>query len=316
MALKSGLAAQIGYAAEGGTPGTAVTVTRFLPLVSESLTADRERLESAGIIAGRRLKTSEQWNGGNITVGGDVAHELFQRGTGLLWSHMLGANATTGSGPYTHTATVGDLSGKSLTVQVGRPGTGGTVHPFTYAGCKVASWELAFAQGEIATLGLTLIGMTETTGTALASATYATGAGAPFKFNHASVTIGGVAYPVTGGTVSGDNGLADDRRFVGSQTISEPLEVAHREITGSLESEFVDLTAYNRVVNGTEAALVVAFTSGTNSFTLTANVRFDGETPTVGGPEILGQNLAFKVVADGTDAAAITAVTVNADSTA
>ncbi len=314
MAILSGLGSQIGFKAEV-TPGTAVAVDRFFPLVSESLTADPERLESAGIIAGRRLMTSEQWNGGNITVGGDVGLELFQQGTGLLWSHMLGGNATTGANPYTHTATLGDLSGKSLTVQVGRPGTGGVVHPFTYAGCKVASWELACSQGEIATLGLTLIGMSEaTTGAganALQTASYTTNQGKPFKFNHASVTVAGTSVPVKSATISGDNHLSDDRRFLGSQIIAEPLEVDLREITGSLEAEFVDLTQYNRVVAGTEAALVLAFTSGANSLTITANVRFDGETPTVGGKEILAQNLNFKVVASSTDAAAITAVTIN-----
>lgn len=315
MAIKSGLAAQLGIKTET-VVGTAVTVDRFYPLVSESVTAEYERLESAGIIAGRRLLTSEQWNGGNITIGGDIGLELYRQNMGLWWSHILGANNTTGSGPYTHTATIGDLSGKSFTTQIGKPGVGGTVHPFTYAGCKVASWELAVAQNEIATLGVTLAAMSVTTGTALASASYGTGDAQPFKFNHAAVSIAGSSYATKAITISGDNGLDLERRFLGSQAISEPLEMSRREITGSLDSEFIDLTAYNRVVAGTEAELVLALTAGADTFTFTANVRFDGETPQVGGTEIVPQNLTFKVVADDTDAASLTAVTVNGDSAA
>lgn len=312
MALKSGLMAQIGYAKES-TAGTIVTPTKFVPLVSESLSQERERLESSAIIAGRRFLTSEQWNGGNVTVGGDVQHELFQRGVGHLFEAMLGSVATSGSGPYTHTFTPGDLP--SLTVQVGRPGVGGTVHPFTYAGCKVASWELACSAGEIATVGLTLVGMTETTATALASASYTAEQAKPFKFNHGAVTIGGSSANVRSLTLSGDNGLADDRRFIGSQTISEPLEAGLRTVDGSMEVEFTDLTQYDRYVNGDEFAIVLAFTSGTNELTVTLNARYDGETPQVGGAELLTENLPFKAVASGADTTAITVELVNGDAT-
>lgn len=68
---RTGIAAQIGYAIET-TVGTPTTVTAFVPLVSESLTGERARLESAGIIAGRRVLSSNQWNGGDITVAGSV----------------------------------------------------------------------------------------------------------------------------------------------------------------------------------------------------------------------------------------------------
>jgi hypothetical protein len=314
-APRSGMSGQVGYKTES-VVGTGVTVDRFLPFVSESLTDQLERLESEGIVAGRRILDTEQWNGGNRTIGGDVGHELYQQGTALLWSHILGANTTTGSGPYTHTARIGDLTGKSFTTQIGKPGTGGTVHPFTFTGCKVASWELAVAQGAIATLGLTLIAMGATTGTALAAATFGAGALQPFKFNHGAISLGGSAVKVKQATVSGDNHLADDRRFIGQTTIDEPLEVDYREITGSLEVEFQNLTQYNHYVAGDELELILAFTSGANSCTLTANIRLDGETPQVGDKGIVPQNLPFKVIGNGSDASAISVVTVNGNSTA
>jgi hypothetical protein len=379
---RTGMDAQIGYALESSV-GTPATVTAFVPLLSETLMQDKTRLESSGIIAGRRVLTSNQWNGGNVTVSGSVQHELYNRGLGKLFTAMFGTVATTGAGPYTHTFTPGDLTGDALTVQVGRPATNGTVYPFTYAGMKVSSWEIACSQGEIATLGLDLVGMREfayrtvtdgvttsgsadisstsaafssddigkpisgtgipagatiasvtsataatlsanatatgtgitfTIGVALAAASYPSSI-KPLKFNHAAVTIGGASVNVTSMTVSGDNGLNTDRRFLGTQYISEPLEAALRNYSGTLEIEFTDLAQYTRFVAGSEAALVASFTSGADSVTITTNVRFDGSTPQVDGLEILSQSLPFKCVASSTDASAITVALVNADST-
>lgn len=379
---RTGMDAQIGYALET-TVGTPATVTAFVPLLSETLGQEKNRLESAGIIAGRRVLTSDQWNGGNVTVSGSVQHELYNRGLGKLFTVMFGAVTTTGAGPYTHTFTPGDLTGDALTVQVGRPAVNNTVYPFTYAGMKVASWEIACSAGEIATLGLDLVGQREfalrtvtdgvtTSGsTAISSATAAfsvddigkpisgTGipAGAtiasvtsataavlsanasasgtgitftigvalatasypasikPLKFNHAAVTIGGASVPVKMLSISGNNGLNADRRFLGSYYISEPLEAALRDYSGTVEIEFTDLTQYTRFVAGTETALVASFTSGTDSVTITTNIRFDGTTPQVKGPEIIGVSLPFKCVASSTDASAITVALVNSDST-
>jgi hypothetical protein len=374
--------AQIGYALET-TVGTPATVTAFLPLLSETLGQKKTRLESSGIIAGRRVVTSDQWNGGNVTVSGSIQHELYNRGLGKLFTVMFGAVATTGSGPYTHTFTPGDLTGDALTIQVGRPATNGTVYPFTYAGMKVTSWELACSAGEIATIGLDVTGTREfayrtvtdgvttsgsatitsataafstddigkpisgtgipanTTISAVASATSATlsanatasGTGItftfgialasasypanikPLKFNHAAITIGGAAVNVKSLSIQGNNMLNTDRHFLGSAYISESLEMGLREYTGTVEVEFSDLTQYTRFVAGTECALVAAFTSGTDSVTITTNVRFDGTTPQIGGADIVSVSLPFKCVASSTDASAITAVLVNGDAT-
>lgn len=382
MALGSGLAAQIGYGVES-TAGTVVTPTFFVPLVSESLGQERARLEAAGIIAGRRVLDSDMWNGGPVTVAGDVQHELYDVGMGSLLKAMFGTSVTTGSGPYTHTFTPGGLEDNSLTAQVGRPATDGTVYPFTYGGMKVDSWEIACSAGEIATVGLSFVGMSEQAGSrtvadgvttnastaassasgaftdadigksisgtgipagttiasvtsstaivlsaaatadgtglsfvigkALATASYASAK--PVKFNHGVVTIGGSAVQVKAATVAGNNGLTSDRLFLGSKNHATPLEAALREYTGSLDVEFTDLTQYNRYLAGDAFAIVLAFTVGANTLTITTKARYEpGITPNVGGPGILEQTLGFKCFGD-TDAEAITAVLVNTDAT-
>jgi len=313
MPLKSGLAGQVGFATET-VYGTGVTVTRFVPLIDESISQDIDRLESSGVIAGARVLRSQQWSAGNRKISGDIGLEVYDRSVGLLFRHMFGVVATTGTGPYTHTFTPGDLDDDSFTMQIGRPDIAGTVQPFTYAGCKVSQWELACAAGEIATLGLTVAAQSETTLTALATAAYATGI-APLTFVGGSLTIAAGAYPIKKITLSGDNKLDYDRYFVGSDLMGQPLEADLREYTGTIESEFQSLTAYNRFVNGTEAALVVHLAKGASTVDITCNVRFDGETPKLAGRGILQQPLPFKCVGSTTDASAITAVLVNSDVT-
>jgi hypothetical protein len=69
-------------------------------------------------------------------------------------------------------------------------------------------------------------------------------------------------------------------------------------------------------VNGAEAALSLAFDAGTGAkLTIAGNVRFDGSTPNVSGPELLEQALPFKFVSVTSDAAAFTVTLENADAT-
>lgn len=318
MAMRSGAAAQLGFAAEP-TWGTRTAPTDFLPLVEESLDHERERLESEGIIAGVTVLGSEQWNGGNVTVGGDVGLELYTEGLDLLLEHMFGTVDVTGTGPYvrTYKPAAGSIDGKGLTIQIGRPGVGGVVHPFDVVGAKIAEWEIACSEGEIATLGLTIVARSMVTGQTLAVPTYLPGATKPFKFNHGKLTIAGQPVKITEATVSGDNGLKDDRRFIvdgADGEIDEPLEESLREYTGEVTAEFVDLTQYQRFVDGTEHPFVLNFTAGAAQLEIAGNVRLDGGTPQVSGREILEQSLPVKFVrpagsVDDGDAISVTTTT-------
>lgn len=312
--LASGLAGQWGFVDES-TYGTFVAPTRFLEFLSESVKLERERIESNGIRAGRRIL--HRWAPGVQRVTGDIEFELAPQGTALLWKHILGAVATSGAGPYTHTLTPGDLSGKSMTVQIGRPDIGGTVRPFSYLGCKVATAELSLEVNEFVLMTVGLYGAHEDTGQALATASYPSGL-SPFVFTHGSISLAGSAFDVRSASLSIDNGLATDRHFIRATTPErpkEPLEADRRAITGTLTADFTDLTAYNRFVNGTEAALVFTLNAGASAqTTITLNVRFDGDTPEIGGAELLEQSLPFKAVSATSDAAAITVVVINSDS--
>jgi hypothetical protein len=310
------LSDQIGYGSET-TWATAAAISRHLPLLEESLSQEIGRIESEGIIAGARTRRSGQWAPGNKTVSGDVSHELYDRQLGILFLHMFGAVATTGvAAPFTHTFTPGSLKGKGLTVEIGREDTTNTLRRFLYAGCKVASWEIGCSEGEIATLGLTLVGRTEATGGTLSVPAYGAGL-IPLSFNHGTLSIdGNQVASITAATVNGDNGLAAERRFFSQAgLIAEPTENELRTYGGSLTSEFDSMANYDRYIAGTEHALVLRFLAGTNEVRLEANIRYDGETPNAGGRAIPTQDLAFTALGPTGDAGAMTAVLVNGDAT-
>lgn len=315
MATGSGISAQL-MVAEESTWGTAVTVTRAYELRSEGIGHDIGRINSDGIRSGQRVQRSEDWLPGAEKISGSVELELSTKNWALLGKHMMGSVSTSGAGPYTHTLTTGDLTGKGLTVQVGRPDVSGTVQPFTFAGCKVAGWELSCEAGneEPALVTLDLVGKSETTATALATASY-TASNALFAWPHLAVTIAGSGVSWRSFSIKGTNPFKDDRYKGGATTIDEPIENGMREYTGSITLDFDTLTQYNRYVGGNEAALVATFTRSTDIIAITTNARFDGIPPAVDNRDLLQVEIPFKCVGPTTDASAITVAVTSSEAT-
>lgn len=166
------------------------------------------------------------------------------------------------------------------------------------------SWEIGATVGEIGKLSVSIDAEDETTGTELAIASYPTDL-TLLTFVEATLDIAGAEVDVKSFNVTGSNSLATDRGQLGSALRKKPVETAMREYTGTVEAYFSGLAAYNRFVDGTEAALIAKFTGVTINDTykyelmVTMNVRFDGDTPTVDGPEEIMQPLAFKCLDSG-----------------
>lgn len=313
MATGSGIAGQLGLKEET-TWGTAVVVDRFYELLSEEIDFEPARVESEGIRSEQRVIRSDDWGAGTKRVSGSIELELSTKNMALLFKHAMGTLGTTGAGPYTHTLTPGTLTGKGLTVQAGRPSSDGTVQPFTWNGCKITAWELAFEIDQHVTLTLEIVGKDQTTGTALATASY-TSSNLLLSFTHGAIALGGSAAKVKSGTIRGENALNLDRVFVGDTSISEPLENGRREYSFDLTCEFESLTSLNRVVNGTEAALSLAFTRSTDSITVAGNIRTDEGMPNLADMDILEQPLTGKFVATAADSTAISVVVVSSEAT-
>lgn len=316
MTLKSGLISQIGFAAEATTAiGTRVVPTRFLEYTQEDITFNIQRIDSAGLRAGRR--TLHRWARGIEEVSGSFTVELGPQGSGLLFKHALGGAAVTGAGPYTHTFTPGALDSLGLTVQVGRPSTDGTVNAFDYTGCSITNFSIMAEVNAFAMMQIGIYGMTEVTSESLATASYPSGY-SPFVFTQGTLSIASSAVCVRSATITGDNALETGRHRICGTNNGRPkqaLESGLRDYAGTLSADFDSMTAYNRFRNGTEAALSLVFEASTSQkLTISGNVRFDGDTPNVTGPTILEQSLPFKFVSATSDAAAFSVELINSDS--
>lgn len=208
MTARSGIAGSVGFADES-TWGIPVAPTVHVPFVSESISQDIDRLESEAIITGQRMLRSQQWSEGDTTAGGDIQMELNDLSKGLLLKHMFGGSSTTG--PFSPA----DMGGLGLTVQVGVPDTtDGTVHPKTLAGGKVGTWEVALAESQIATLGLTVVGRhvigyrTVADGVTTNTSTTVTSATAAFVQDDVGKPISGTGIPAGAYLASVESGTS------------------------------------------------------------------------------------------------------------
>ena len=276
MPTGSGLDAQLMAALET-TWGTAVTPTKTYEFNSESLSWEPTWLEPTGLRVGTKYKRASRLVQSRQTVSGSIELEHSSRGMGTLWKAALGSTVTTptliAASAYKQVHNPGDFLGKSLTIQVGRPEpvAAGTVRPHTYAGCKVQSWEFSVSDNEVATLSLDIDGRSEATATALATASYTSGAEV---FNFSQVTVfktggtvaGATELTVTGGTtvpgvargitIKGEAPKATERYGLGNVGLkSEQLENDVPMITGSIEAEWDRATWYTPFANNTTTAI-------------------------------------------------------------
>jgi hypothetical protein len=298
--------------------GTPVTPNRWYEIVSETLERQQNVLQSSGLRAGaansRNLRLGTRRALTHRWAQGDVVMEVATRGMGRWFAQMLGGTPTVvqqaATDAWLHTYSMGSLAGKSLTVQKGvRDQAGTTVEKFTYHGCKVTSWDLAIAVGEILRLTVSLDAEDEDTTTALASHSY-TEAGLLYFAQGTLKVDGATVAKVTDANVSGDNALRTDAFFLGTGGLKgEPEPNDFPSVTGGLTAEFDDAaTFYDRFTSDEGVDLVLEFVGnnieGAHDERLTVTVpevHFTGETPKVGGPGVVTVSAPWEAAYDGTN---------------
>ncbi|MEV4000996.1 phage tail tube protein [Actinomadura sp. NPDC049753] len=330
MGTRSGLDAQLGIAAES-VFGTGVTVTRFLEFDNEDLKFMPTWLEGEGLRAGRKFKRASRVSVSRKDVNGKIDIKVPNKGLGLLLKHMIGSSATPAAigatSAYEQIHTPGDMYGKSLTIQVGRPEPGtGTVRPFAYTGCKITQWELTLQDGDHLKLSVTLDGRDEDTTTGLASASYASGVEL-YNFSHATLKLGGTPATASGKTsitggvavaavvnqiqLKGESPMAVDRYGVGNGGLkAEQLENDYPTVTGSLDAEFAKAELYDvyKAYDALALELVLEFGEADTgqpfhlSF-LAPAIKLKESGPSVDGPGLVKASVDFEVYDNGVDPA-------------
>jgi hypothetical protein len=300
MSLPSGLAASVGLATEA-TPGTAQTPDHFIDFNKETLKLGKKTVTGQGLRAGGLYERASRRVVANWAPAGGLDFDAPYSGLGLYLQHMIGGFGTfascvqqSASAAYLQTITPGPLTGKTGTLQVGKPDSGGTVRPFTYTGVKVADWTLTSELEKIVNLQLNLDAWQELTpdnpqgtsaGPALTSPTYTAGQQF-FHFLQGTIYNGGtlsntgtgpvvtsLASPTAAGyikkiEIKGTNALDTSRFFFGGTGGSgvpgvkgDQLENGFRKISGSLDVEFSSLTAaYDTYAADTTTTLELLFT--------------------------------------------------------
>lgn len=306
MPGKTGQSSIFGFGEESAY-GTRVAPTRFHEYTQESVKLDRPSIESNSLRAGKRV--TKWWVPNRKGAAGQGTFEVATRGFGLLLKHLLGDIATTtpagGTLSRDHTATLGDLDGQSLTVQISKNQVGGGgADPFDYVGVKIAEWQITNDVDGLLMLQVTFDAQDEHTSEALATASYPADLEL-FSYLGGLITLDGDAVDVRNVSLSGNNGLKTDRYFLRRSGLKkEQIEdTAPRALSGSFATDYDGLDLYNRFALGEEAALVLNWrgplieTGKYFEFEVSyPRIRFDGETPNVGGPDVIEQPVQFSAL--------------------
>lgn len=312
----SGLDAQIGVAAET-TYGTRVAPARFLPFESESLTLSKSYIETQPLMAGVMVQPEGYHVSSTRTAEGSIELQFFDRGMGKFLNMLTGSTVATvtpggATNTRTHTFPIGLTSpvGKSLSVQVGRPDTAGTVRPFDYTGCKITEAVISIESGEAATLSLNVNAQDEMTNQTLGTATYSAAA-RPFGFKNWAITLAGTSHTKCKSlTITIPLNMATDRYNLGNSGVKdEPLLNAQSDITVNATFEFASLADHTRFTAETSVALVATATNalieGSHYYSSTITVPVAKQIssgPVVSGPDLLTVDAEFKALYDGTNA--------------
>lgn len=241
------------------------------------------------------------------------------------------------TGAYKAVHSLGDLTGHSFALQAGRPAAdNATVVPATYTGCKVSEWELACAMSDILKLTLTIEARNELTGSwtdplnesvPSLQAYAAPASGAVFRWVGATVYYGGtpsttsgvtsVSSPTEAGNIKGPLSIKctrpmDTNRYAPDVAPfrNPPVQNALTKIDGSMTVEWLNSETYLAAYQEDTATSIEyrfvgeSIGSGSDFATLSilaSNVRLEGESVSVPGPEVLTQSVPWSVLNDGTN---------------
>ena len=319
------LDAQFGIADET-TYGTAVTPTRFFEVQSgDGFEYRPNRVQGMGMRPGsigprsaRRVTTS-------FDYGASMNAEVLSKGFGKLFEKFTGGTPTVTAvtGGYQMVFTLGGAL-KPFTGQLGVPRIGSdgstTIDPFTGKGCTVGQFGFSMSNADILKASYSLDVQDMTTATALATATYSSGAHL-FSFDGFSIYGGTYTAPTTTALATGGTPLAnvtdfsiDVNRNVSGLEPKAGMGGKHgipipglASVSGSVGIEYSDQVYRDAYLADTDLVLVGNFKGALLSGSTyemvqicLANIRLEGELPKPTG-EVTKASCGFTGMEDGTD---------------
>jgi hypothetical protein len=305
MALASGLGSQLGIKKET-TYGTAVTVDKFYEFDSDSLNLAQSYQDSVGLKAGRTIQPSGRMLQTTRGVAGDTPMQVPTKLFGTILDLMQ--QAATAAWLQTHP--IGTTQpNKSATIQINKPDTGGNDHSFTYPGGVLTSVAFSCDAGGVLTVTLTWDARDETTpsttpaGAALASASYATGVTSWVGSGTGVVlNVNGSNYgSAKSWSLTWTQPYYTDRYYMGSGGLKgKPIPNGFATLNGTIAGDWDAETLYLLYRTGAIIDIFADFQGNTIASTYKEQIKFDttavqlrGDSPNVGGPDVLSQSINF-----------------------
>ena len=320
--LASGLGSQFVLAKEatyGVIPGS--PAWRAFEFDSSSLALDQNTQDGVGLRAGRIFQPVARMRQTTREAGGDTPMDVPSKGFGSILDLMHGlvvAPVQQAATPaYKSTHNIGtSLPNKSAVLQVNKPQTqgGGADYPVTYPGGVLLSAAFSLEVGGLMKATLNWDAQDELTpdtspaGPSLVAASYLADNSTFVGTVGVSLTIGGVAVAVARALRwTWTQPFRQDRFFLGtSGTKQKPIPNGFGTVTGEIDVEWFDATAYNHWRNDDTLAIVADVTGRTisgaykeqfkNTF---GSCKIRGQSPAIDGQDVLDSTIPFVAGDDG-----------------
>jgi hypothetical protein len=318
MAVGSGLGASLGFGKETTYNTYVAPSVSFCEFTSEDIKKVKNTAQGGGIAAGRLVQTGTRRIVTNTSGAGSVNMDVPNKKFGILLQQLMGTSVTPvqqgATTAYLQTHALADNFGKSLTAQVGIPQTDGVVKPYTYTGGKITQAEFSCGLNEFLSgkIDFDFAGVTEAQ--TLVTPAYPSGVG-NWSFKDMTVKLGtygseAAVSGVTKMTLNIERAMKTDRFYAGSAgTKAEPILNDYQKVSGTIEADFLDKTVFADLFSAdTSTSLVWTFQgpliASTYYYTITFTVPmifFDGDSPTVSGPDVVSGSFPFVGLSDGTN---------------
>jgi len=296
-----GRGAAFGYGEES-TFGTAVARSNWRQTVSGSPYRKVTRNYRPGLVGVASSFTKRNTVSGVTECGGSAEHVMTYEGMGMLFKHALGALATTGTGPYVHTYTIGGLP-PGLTIESIESGDSGNVAQVA-EGCKFTRMSLKWTSpSDVAMAAFDFLAEDIGAYTTAGSPAYAAGSNIDM-IGHQLGQLGfnGNNHDLISLEMVIDNKLA--RRYkLGSRLTKEPARSDFCEVRWIAEIEWEDgniITDFRNEVAGDVTVTSTGTGNHACTFTLHNAEIWDTPKPT-NGPGPGRMRVEFRGLSDGTD---------------
>lgn len=298
--------------AYGQDPGS--PAANRIYLLSCGLDAPQSLLQSQTLTSAR---TQAKPDRGNKNPGGPLVAELHSESVCKLLKHAFGALNSTGTDPYVHTFTIGDLpAGFFFEKNFGANISGNNIEK--YNGCRVGSMELNIPQEGYPSLTFNVVGANMTPASALLDAT-------PYDHGVTPFTSASLSTIEEGGSTIGtvrtlkftlSNDLDEDGFVLGNGGLRAALVEGFAPVTVEAEALFDSVALRDKALNNTATSLRTVFTrgdglgsSGNESFEMFAEtIVYEPFGVPIEGPKGVIQ----KLKGTGYDATALKCIVKNA----